>query len=81
MQLIAQQPNQSKEKTPMLVCDFRQQMLDKQVIDFIDYIEENDVVVFNDAKVIKAKLRGYLKRSDAWIDFNLDRQLHHQFFF
>ncbi len=75
MQLIAQQPNQSKEKTPMLVCDFRQQMLDKQVIDFIDYIEENDVVVFNDAKVIKAKLRGYLKRSDAWIDFNLDRQL------
>jgi len=59
----------------MLVFKPNQQMLDKQVIDFIEYINDGDVVVFNDAKVIKAKLSATIKRNDAKIDFNLDRQL------
>ncbi len=73
--LIAQEPNKSKEQTKMLVFDDNCQMLDKQVIDLLNYISEGDVAVFNDAKVIKAKLRAKIKRNHSILDFNLDQQI------
>lgn len=46
---------------------------DKQVINLVDYLNAGDLLVFNDAKVIKAKLQGLIIRNSAILDFNLDQ--------
>jgi len=45
----------------------------KQVINLVDYLNEGDLLVFNDAKVIKAKLSGKILRNEAILEFNLDQ--------
>ena len=56
----------------MLVYE-RNNISDKQVINLVDYLNEGDLLVFNDAKVIKAKLKGKIKRNSAILEFNLDQ--------
>ncbi len=41
----------------------------------VDYLQAGDVLVFNDVKVIKAKLEATILRSGKKVEFNLDRQL------
>lgn len=48
-------------------------IFDKQVINLADYLNEGDLLVFNDAKVIKAKLKGEIRRNAAILEFNLDQ--------
>ncbi len=71
---IAHQPFFPKEQTKMLVYNGAE-ILDKQVIDLIDFLQEGDVLVFNDVKVIKAKLSAKIARSGAKLDFNLDQEI------
>lgn len=71
--LIAQTPFFPKEKTKMLVFDGAK-ILDAQVIDLANFLQEGDVVVFNDAKVIKAKLTAKILRNSAKLEFNLDQE-------
>lgn len=71
--LIAQQPFFPKEKTKMLVYKAGQ-ILDSQVSQLVDFLQEGDLLVFNDAKVIKAKLNGKILRNSARLDFNLDQE-------
>ena len=56
-ELIAQEPNDQKAQTKMLVSDGKN-ILDKQLCHIIDFLQEGDLLVFNDAKVIKAKLKA-----------------------
>ena len=72
-ELIAQTPFFPKEKTKMLICKDGA-ILDSQVIKLPDFLQEGDVLVFNDARVIKAKLSGELLRNSARLDFNLDQE-------
>ncbi len=53
--LIAQQPFFPREETKMVVCDGAK-ILDRQFIDLLSFLQEGDVLVFNDVRVIKAKL-------------------------
>lgn len=71
--LIAQTPFFPKEKTPMLVFKDAK-ILDLQLINLLDFLQEGDVVVFNDARVIKAKLSAKILRNEAKLDFNLDQE-------
>lgn len=71
--LIANQPFFPKEETKMLVYK-NDQILDAKIINLIDFLQEGDVLVFNDAKVIKAKLSAKILRSQAILDFNLDQE-------
>lgn len=73
-ELIAQTPFFPKEKTKMLICK-NGAILDSQVIKLPDFLQEGDVLVFNDARVIKAKLLGKILRNSARLDFNLDRKV------
>lgn len=73
-ELIASEPFFPKEETKMLVFD-GEKILDKQIINLIDFLQEGDVLVFNDAKVIKAKLSGTILRNSAKLDFNLDQEI------
>jgi len=56
----------------MLVCE-GDNIFDKQVINLVDHLNEGDLLIFNDAKVIKAKLTGTIKRNSAILEFNLDQ--------
>jgi S-adenosylmethionine:tRNA ribosyltransferase-isomerase len=71
--LIAQTPFFPKEKTKMLVSDGAK-ILDAQLINLVDFLQEGDVMVFNDAKVIKAKLSARILRNSAKLEFNLDQE-------
>jgi len=68
-ELIAQQPFSPREKTKMLVSDGAR-ILDAQLINLTDFLQEGDVVVMNDARVIKAKLRA----KSPLVEFNLDQE-------
>lgn len=50
------------------------QITDQKVINLIDFLQEGDCLVFNDARVIKAKLQGKILRNNAILDFNLDQE-------
>lgn len=69
--LIAQTPNFSKEDTKMLI--FNNQIEDSKVSNLIDYLSSGDVIIFNDVKVINAKIQAFIKRSNAQININLDQ--------
>lgn len=49
-------------------------ILDLQLINLADFLQEGDVIVFNDARVIKAKLSAKILRNSAQLKFNLDQQ-------
>lgn len=49
-------------------------ILDKKIINLIDFLNEGDVLVFNDARVIKAKLIGKILRNNIILHFNLDQE-------
>ena len=49
-------------------------IVDSQVISLNNFLQEGDVLVFNDARVIKAKLSAIISRNSARLDFNLDQE-------
>ncbi len=49
-------------------------ILDAQLINLADFLQEGDVMVFNDVKVIKAKLSAKILRNSAQLEFNLDQE-------
>ncbi|MBU6339454.1 MAG: tRNA preQ1(34) S-adenosylmethionine ribosyltransferase-isomerase QueA [Rickettsiales bacterium] len=72
-ELIAHKPFFPKEETKMLVYK-NGEILDQKIINLIDFLKEGDVLVFNDAKVIKAKLSAKILRNQAKLEFNLDQE-------
>lgn len=73
--LIAQEPLKDKEQTPMLVFQ-NNQIFDKKINDLVDFFAKGDVMIFNQVKVIKAKLKGKISRNSAVIHFNLDQEIN-----
>ena len=71
-QLIANKPANPRDSARMLVWKDGH-ILDKKVSNLVDFIVEGDVIVFNDAKVIRGKLTG--KRGEAKIEINLHKNL------
>jgi len=74
LELIAQEPFFPREKTKMLVCKDAK-ILDAQLSNLTDLLQEGDVLVFNNARVIKAQFSAKILRSSALLDFNLDQQI------
>jgi S-adenosylmethionine:tRNA ribosyltransferase-isomerase len=77
-ELVAQQPFFPKEETKMLLWK-NEKISDLQIKNLCNFFEEGDVMVFNDAKVIKAKLRAKIQRSNAEIHLNLDQEIEGKF--
>jgi S-adenosylmethionine:tRNA ribosyltransferase-isomerase len=78
-ELIAQKPLAERDASRLL-CMNRDtgQISDKQFTDFIDLIHERDLLVFNDTKVIPARLFGK-KQSGGKVEILIERILddHH----
>ena len=71
-ELIAKEPFFPREKARLLVYK-NQQISDKKIEDLLDFLKNGDVIVFNDTKVIKAKLIG--KRDEAKVEINLHKNI------
>ena len=72
-ELIADQPFFPRQETKMLISK-DSQILDKQLINLIDFLQEGDVMVFNNARVIKAKLSAKILRTNKILELNLDQE-------
>ena len=74
--LIAQHPERERDHSRLMVLDRAQGSVDhKHFYDITDYINENDVLVINDSKVIPARIYGHVEgREDAATELLLLRQ-------
>ncbi len=69
---IAQHPVSPRDTSRMLVVNQHQQQ-DKKVTDLLDYLSSGDVMVFNNTKVIPARIFG--KKGEAKIEVTLFKRL------
>ncbi len=75
-ELIAQHPCPQRDRSRLMVLDRRTDTVEhRQFFDIIDYLNEGDVLVINDSKVIPARLYGHAEgRPDASLELLLLRQ-------
>jgi len=73
-ELIAQYPSSNKEDIKMLVFESLK-IIDSKFIEILDFLQEEDVLVFNDVLVIKAKFKARISRTDKEVEFNLDQEI------
>ena len=71
-ELIANKPVYPRDESRMLVCD-SENFIDQKTKNLDLYLDKGDVIVFNDTKVIKAKLVG--KRGEAKVEINLHQNM------
>jgi S-adenosylmethionine:tRNA ribosyltransferase-isomerase len=77
--LIAQNPLENRSASRLLCMNKQSgQLADRQFTDFIDLINPNDLLVFNNTKVIAARLFGH-KQSGGKVEILIERLLdeHH----
>jgi S-adenosylmethionine:tRNA ribosyltransferase-isomerase len=72
--LIASTPTVCRDKSRLLVVGEHLQLYEKQFSDIINYIDKDDLLVFNDSKVLKARLFGH-KLSGGKIEVLIERIL------
>ncbi|NMA93932.1 MAG: tRNA preQ1(34) S-adenosylmethionine ribosyltransferase-isomerase QueA [Clostridiales bacterium] len=71
-ELIAQQPCERRDASRMLVVDRKSgEFLHRHFYDVLEYVNPGDCLVFNDSKVIPARLYGTKESSGARVEFLL----------
>ncbi len=70
---IASHPTTPRDAARMLVVD-KQNFIDANILDLPDFLNEGDVMVFNNTRVIPARLHG--KRGDANIEITLHKNVN-----
>lgn len=76
--LIAQKPLTKRDASRLLCMDRHVgRIVDRQFIDFIDLIDERDLLVFNNTKVIPARLFGK-KQSGGKVEILIERIVNDQ---
>ena len=69
LDLIAQMPADKRENSRMMVLDKQNHLIShKHFFDIVDYLDENDLLVLNDTKVIPARLFGIKEETGAKIE-------------
>ncbi len=72
MELIAQHPAERRDHSRLLVLNKKTgEMEHKYFYDIIDYLNEGDVLVLNDTKVMPARIYGHRKDKEEKIEFLL----------
>ena len=77
--LIAQTPLQKRDSSRLLVLNKNTKLFsDKKFVDFVDLLNTNDLLIFNDTRVIKARLFGK-KITGGKVEIMIERILdnHH----
>jgi len=74
-ELIAQYPAEEREGSRLLVANRQTGMIEHRwFIDLPDHLREGDVLVFNDSRVIKARLLGKKEGTGASVELLLTRE-------
>ncbi len=74
--LIAQYPEEKRDKSRMMVVDREQESFEEHVFkDIVSYMEEGDCLVLNETKVFPARLEGTKDKTDARVEVFLLREL------
>jgi S-adenosylmethionine:tRNA ribosyltransferase-isomerase len=67
--LIAQHPSEKRDHSRLMVLDKeKKEITHKHFYDIVDLLDENDVLILNDTKVIPARLIGSKKETNATIE-------------
>ena len=75
-ELIAQHPSEKRDESRLMVLDREKNTVEhRHFYDILDYLQEGDVLVINDSKVIPARLYGHAEgREEAALELLLLRQ-------
>jgi len=74
--LIAQTPIKKRDTSRLLILDKETGEIEHKVFtDIIDYLTNNDVLVFNNTKVLPARLYGFKEETNAKIEVLLLKEL------
>ncbi|HOC37012.1 MAG: tRNA preQ1(34) S-adenosylmethionine ribosyltransferase-isomerase QueA [Bacteroidales bacterium] len=77
--LIAKFPTENRDESRLMVLNRKNHKIEHRIFkDVIDYIDENDVVVFNNTKVFPARLYGNKEKTGAEIEVFLLRELNRE---
>lgn len=75
-ELIAQTPLEPRDSSRLLVLDRKKQTLEhKHFYDIIDYLNEGDLLVANDSRVLPARIYGIKDETGAKVEFLLLKQV------
>lgn len=75
--LIAQSPSENRDDCKLMVLNRKDHTIEhKQFVDIAKYFDEGDVMVFNNTKVIPARLYGNKEKTGAKIEVFLLRELN-----
>lgn len=75
-ELIAQTPLEPRDSSRLLVLDREKQTLEhKHFYDIIDYLNEGDLLVANDSRVLPARIYGVKDETGAKVEFLLLKQV------
>ena len=75
-ELIAQTPVEPRDSSRLLVLDRHSGEVEhKHFYDIIDYLNEGDLIVANDSRVLPARIFGVKEETGARVEFLLLRQL------
>ena len=73
--LIAQTPIEPRDQSRLMVLDRKNEIIiHRKFCDLPEFINQGDVLVFNDSKVISARLYGYLANNDRPVELLLLKQ-------
>jgi S-adenosylmethionine:tRNA ribosyltransferase-isomerase len=71
-ELIAQAPSQVRSDSRLLDLSSANKTIDRRFVDLVDLLQEGDLLVFNDTKVINARLYGQ-KQSGGKVEALIER--------
>lgn len=75
-ELIAQTPLEKRSNSRLLVLDKNTgEITHKHFYDITDYLDENDVLVINDTKVLPSRIYGEKEETKAWIELLLLKEI------
>ncbi len=75
-ELIAQTPLEKRSNSKLLVLDKKTGEIKHQhFYDIIDYLDNNDVLVINDTKVLPSRIYGEKEDTKAWIELLLLKEI------
>ncbi|MES2214570.1 MAG: tRNA preQ1(34) S-adenosylmethionine ribosyltransferase-isomerase QueA [Pseudomonadota bacterium] len=76
-ELIAQEPSAFRDESRLLIGGSKSgatgEYIETKFLNIVDFLEEGDLIIFNDSKVFKSKLVLY--REDKKIDLNLSHNI------
>ncbi|MEM7294232.1 MAG: tRNA preQ1(34) S-adenosylmethionine ribosyltransferase-isomerase QueA [Pseudomonadota bacterium] len=73
-ELIAQQPLVARDASRLLVCDGSTgKLVDSSMREFDQWLSKGDLLVFNDTRVIPARLYGYKKATGGKVEVLVER--------